>query len=273
MIVDRINQYLSTEGKEVSQAILEEVSQLAAASFAGKFGKRESFEQKNPWMSSIGKCMRQQAYKLLKFPEDGKTIDSRALMVFFMGDMAEIAIIQLAKTAGCEITADGKAQERIEYCGVTGRADGVLWEKEAAYLVEAKSMSSFSFKEFERGIIDEAYRYQINAGMAALKLSAAVVVGLNKDAGVLAEKTFTRDEAIVKNIEGRAAVLKTVTKETLPERGYTPNEKTGFYPWQCLYCAYHRICLPEAEKVVVSGKYKLKMKKETPNVPTTPAKT
>lgn len=266
MIVDRINAYLATAGQDINQAILTEVGKLAVDAFSRQFGKRENKEMKNPWFSSIGKCMRQQAYKLLGFPEDGKAIDARAKMVFFMGDLAEIAIIQVAKAAGCEISASGKDQERIEIFGVTGKADGVLWEEEGGYLIEAKSMSSFAFRDFERGILDEGYRYQVNAGMAALKLSQTIVVGLNKDAGVLAEQIVSINPEIVKDIEKRSIILKNLNKDKLPDRAYATNEK-GFYPWNCLYCGFHRTCLPNAEKVVVSKKYKLK---EKPKNATTP---
>lgn len=255
MIVDKINSYLASTGKDVDEAILAEVCLLAKTAFAKQFGKREERLVKAPYFSSIGKCLRQQAYELLGFAANGKEIDARSKMVFFMGDLAEIAIVQVAKVAGCNITVGGQDQTSIEWEGLRGRPDGVL---DGTILVEAKSMSSFSFRDFERGVVDEGYRYQCNAGMEALNLDKCVIVALNKDAGVLAEQVISRDPAIVGDIRRRLGILKAATKEVLPDRPFKPDEKTGFYPWNCLYCAHWKTCLPTAEKVLVKNAYKLK---------------
>lgn len=258
MIVDRIHAYLSSQGTTINEAILNDVGNLARNAFMRQFGEREE-KAKTLRLSSIGRCLRQQAYNVLGFEVNGKEIDSRARMVFFQGDMAEIAIIQLAKVAGCEMTACGANQEVIELDGVTGHPDGILWESPGTYLVEAKSMSSFGFNEFERGVIDQGYIYQIQAYMDALHLSDAIVVALNKDAGVLAEQIIHKDELIVADIKERIAMLKAVTPETLPDRPYKPNEK-GFYPWQCRFCAHYKTCLPETELFLVKNAYKLRAK-------------
>lgn len=256
MIVDKINLYLASQGKAIDEAILAEVSNLARHSFERQFGIREEREVVKPYFSSIGRCIRQQAYKILGFVENGKEMDSRSKMVFFAGDMAELAIVQVAKVAGCEITACGLQQESIELEGMRGRPDGVL---NGAYLVEVKSMSSFGFKDFERGVLDEGYRYQCNAGMEALKLDKCVVVALNKDAGVLAEMVISKDPDIVADIKERIGVLSKATKESLPDRPFKPDAK-GFYPWNCRYCAWYKTCLPNAELVLVKSSYKLKSK-------------
>lgn len=269
MIVDKINAYLSTEGKAVDEAILKEVSDLAAYAFGRQFGVREERATKTPYFSSIGKCLRQQAYGLLSFPPNGKEMDSRSKMVFFQGDMVEVAIIQVAKQAGCNISVGGSAQESIEIDGMRGRPDGILHDEgrlssdgvvgrdPSDYVVEVKSMSSFSFKDFERGILDDSYRYQCNAAMHALKLTKTVIVGLNKDAGVLHEMVISRDEEIIRDIQERLDTLKKCTAEDLPYRPYGPDEK-GFYPWQCRYCAWFKTCLPNAQLVLVKNSYKLK---------------
>lgn len=258
MIVDKVNEFLNAEGKKIDELLLVEIASLSRWAFAKQFGERED----KPGMlrlSSIGKCSRQQAYKVLNFEENGKTIDARARMVFFMGDLTELAIVGLAKAAGCDIFSTGDQQAIVEIEGVPGHPDGLLRDSGKTLLLEVKSMSSFSFKDFERGVIDDGYRYQCNAYMEALKLEKCVIVALNKDAGVLAEQIISKDETIVSDIYKRIALLKNVTKDSLPPRPYAPNDK-GFYPWNCLYCAFHQTCLPNAEKVLVSNKYKLKEK-------------
>lgn len=261
MIVDKINQYLSGSGKQIDEAILLEVQALAKQAFDKQFGRREEREVTKPYFSSIGKCLRQQAYKILGFEESGKQIDSRAKMIFFQGDMVELAIVQVAKVAGCNITVSGLGQESIEWKNMRGRPDGVM---DGTHLVEVKSMSSYGFGEFQRGLLDEGYRYQCNAGMAALGLNACVVVGLNKDSGILHEMIISYDPLIVADIEERIDTLAEATKENLPTRPYKPDTK-GFYPWQCRYCAWHKTCLPNAELILVKNAYKLK---EKPHVAT-----
>ena len=259
MIVDKINSYLSTEGKEIEAAILEETAKLGSWAFSKQFGVREKREKKAPYFSSIGKCLRQQAYGLLGYPEDGKELDSRAKMVFFMGDMAELAIVQVAKVAGVRIEATGSGQESVEWNGMRGRPDGIV---DGTHVLEVKSMSSFSFRDFEGGKLDDGYRYQCNAAMIALNLKKTVIVALNKDAGVLAEMIIDRDPLIEADIKARLDTLAKVTKEDLPYRPYAPDAK-GFLPWQCRYCAFYNICWPGSVLVPVSGKYKLRAKETT----------
>lgn len=264
MIVDKVNAFLNTQGKHIDEAILEGVSTLSRLAFSKQFGERE--ERTGALrLSSIGRCMRQQAYKLLDTKENGKAIDARSKMVFFMGDLTELAVVALAKAAGCEITGTGIMQLSIEIDGVTGHPDGLLHDSGKVYLLEVKSMSSFSFKDFERGVIDEGYRYQCNAYMHAMGITQCAIVALNKDAGVLAEQIIMKDPVITAEIQMRIARLKVVTPDTLPERPYKADPK-GFLPWQCLYCSYWGTCWPTAEKVLVASRYKLK---EKPNVPPT----
>lgn len=262
MIVDRINDYLSRDTLDVPKAILEQVGQLSKHAFMRQFGAKQ--DKSGVRLSSIGKCLRQQAYNVLDFEKKGKEIDARAKMVFFQGDLTELAIIQLAKLAGCQITACGTDQLSIDFEGVPGHPDGLLFHQGQLFLVEAKSMSSYAFGEFQRGLLDEGYRYQINSYLEGLGIDRCVVVALNKDAGVLEEMILVRSPEVVTDIIKRIGVLKVVTPQTLPERPYKPNEK-GFYPWQCLYCAYWGTCLPNAERVLVGKAYKLKEKKEVPH--------
>lgn len=263
MIVDKINAYLNTAGKTIDEIILADVAVSARYSFMRQFGEVQ--ERTNTLrLSSIGRCVRQQAYNVLGFEQNGKTIDARAKMVFFQGDIVELAIVQLAKAAGCDIMGIGMSQSRVEIDGIVGHPDGLLRDSGTNYLLEVKSMSSYGFKEFERGVIDDGYRFQVNAYMEALALEKVLMVAYNKDAGLIAEKIISKDPDIVKDIQNRIKIIKAATKDKLPKRPYAPNDK-GFYPWNCLYCGFHGTCLPNAEKVLVGKAYKLKEKKEIKN--------
>jgi hypothetical protein len=258
MIVDKINAYLTRNGNTpVPETLLQELSILMQNAFKRQFGPKN---EKKPGLrlSSIGQCVRKQAYSLLGFEENGKSIDSRAKMVFFQGDLAECSIIALARQAGLKIRNFGLEQTAVFLSGVEGHPDGILELDGEEILVECKSMSSYSFKEFEKGILEEAYELQIQAYLAALGLSRACVVALNKDAGVLAEQTHRIDHEKGLDILNRIKTLRASTKENLPARPYAPDEK-GHLPWQCLYCAYWQTCWPEAQQVLVSNRYKLKI--------------
>jgi hypothetical protein len=259
MIVDFINQYLATEGKSIDLVVKEEIEKMAGHAFERQFGQQQQREGALR-LSSIGRCLRQQAYNVLGIEPNGKEIDSRAKIVFYFGDLLEAAVMGLMRQAGLDVENVGLGQKTVEIDGVQGHPDGILTLPNLErVLVEVKSMSSFSFKDFEAGVIDEGYQFQIQAYLHALKLQKVCVVALNKDSGVLAEQVKLFDPLKAFEIRQRIRTLKEATKETLPERPYGPNEK-GFLPWNCLYCGHHKTCWPEAEKVVVSGKYKLKVK-------------
>lgn len=258
MIVDKINAFLNDEGKAINEAILTEVAQLARYSFDRQFGKRDK-HAKTLRLSSIGKCVRQQAYNILGFEENGKEIDARAKMVFFQGDLTELAIVILAKAAGCNLSKTGLEQMTIKIEGIEGHPDGII-NKDT--LLEVKSMSSYSFENFQNQQIDESYHYQCNGYMHALGLEQTCIVGLNKDAGVLHEWIIKKDQTIVDDIIRRIGSLRTVTPDTLPDRPYEPNAK-GFLPWQCLYCGFWKTCWPQATRVLVSNRYKLKTDENT----------
>lgn len=261
MIVDKINAYLN-DPKEVPEEILANVAELAKWTFSRQFGNKEETER-TLRLSSIGQCLRKQAYNVLGYEINGKEIDPRAKMVFFQGDMAELAIIQLALLAGCKITRCGKDQVEVIIDGVPGHPDGILETPLENYLVEVKSMSSYGFAEFEAGGIDEAYLYQINGYMYPLGLKKCIVVALNKDAGVMCERIIEANDDIQTQIMSNIKRLKWVRKENLPEQKFKPNEK-GILPWQCCYCAHWKTCRPNAEIKLIGKSNKLvESKKES----------
>lgn len=261
MIVDKVNAYLSGEGRPVPEAILAEVGKVAQVAFSRQFGEREE-KPGTLRLSSIGKCIRAQAYNKLGFEPNGKVIDARSKVTFFMGDITELAVIGLIRLAGLQVEDFWADQRTVTIMGIEGHPDGIVTIEGVRYLLEVKSMSSYAFREFEQGKIDESYIWQFQAYMSALGLSKVIMVALNKDAGVLSEQVREFHPLIAQGIRERIALLKTVKKEALPNKPYGPDEKTGFLPWQCLYCAFYGHCWPAAQKVVVSGKYKLKFKPE-----------
>jgi hypothetical protein len=269
MIVDRINEYLSKEGKTINEYYAQELGKLAEWSFKRQFCTDD--EPAVPGklrLSAAGKCPRALAYAYHGFERNGKEKDSRSCIVFFQGDMVEAMIVQLARLAGCTLLGVGTNQVTVKVnvsgVDVVGHPDGFLIH-EGMRLLEVKSMSSYAYDRFERGDIDEGYLSQIMMYLDASDLDSCVLVAVNKDSGVMSEKIIHRDEKktleTVKNME---LVIKS-TPEKLPDAPTSyDHDKKGIYPWQCLYCSYFGTCRPNAEKVLVGKSYKLKEKKGQP---------
>lgn len=266
MIVDKINAYLSQQGKTLDDSLRLEVEKLAGSVFKRQFMTADEEVSKGLIrLSAVGRCTRQVAYAFHGFEKAGKEIDARAKVVFWTGDLAELTVVALAKLAGCTLMATGLQQIAVKFAvngaTISGHPDGILLADKRLHLVEVKSMSSFSFERFEKGYLDPSYIAQYNAYLEALGLDAVVYVALNKDAGVLSEKVFFKDNAVVAKIRANIQTVLHSTPENLPAAPseYDKDEK-GIYPWNCRYCAYWKHCRPNAEEVLVKNAYKLKEK-------------
>jgi len=272
MIVDRIHQYLYENELTLNDGLRYEIEKLAGAAFKRQFMDDEVRDSKGKfWVSSLGKCVRQLAYQFHGIEKAGKEIDGRAKIVFWTGDLIEFTVVGLAKLSGVNVIATGLQQMRIELpvTGgfVSGRPDGLILENKITYLLEVKSMSGYGFEKFEHGELEESYKVQVNSEMEALGISKCVFVAVNKESGVMAEVVLDKDEAIVEKARKNIASVLHSTPEKLPdppeELGF--NEKTRFYPWNCLYCAWWKKCRTNAELVLVKNAYKLQEKKEAVN--------
>jgi hypothetical protein len=266
MIVNQINAYISGT-PNYNEELKKEVAQMAGDCFARQFMEERKEEPRNLRLSSAGKCARALAYDYLGFDQSGKVIDSRAKMVFWLGDAVELTVVCLAKLAGISITGTGKDQIKVDLkvgdgVEISGHPDGIVEHEGERFLLEVKSMTSYGFSEFERGTINETYLCQVDSYMEALGLEKCVFVAINKESGVLGERILTKNKERVQFVRDNIQAVLKSTKEELPKRPYTPNEK-GFYPWQCAYCPSYKTCLVDtgmAERVLVSKAYKLKAK-------------
>lgn len=262
MIVDKINKYISGEPR-VDEKIREEVADLSKHAFNRQFMDRGE-DKGGLRLSSAGKCARALAYDHLGFESKGKTIDARGRMVFWLGDMVELTVVALARLSGVNITACGLEQINVELEvegeKIEGHPDGIIEYEGNKFLFECKSMTDFGFKEFQRGVINDTYLYQINSYMECLSLNACCFVAINKQSGVLDEKIITKNPDKVQFVKDNIKKVLNSNKESLPDRAYEVG-KTGFYPWQCAYCNHFKTCLTDtglAERVVVRNAYKLK---------------
>lgn len=265
MIVEKIYKYLSGKERRVDESILDEVARNARESFKRQFMEPESNDKGTIRLSSAGRCARQTAYSYHGYEKKGKELDTRAKVVFWMGDQVEMMIVNLARLSGCVIENTGQNQLSVNfplpgYWKIAkGHPDGIVIHEGKKYLLEVKSMSSFSYAKFEQGEIDDGYLAQINAYMTALgDVNYCVFIGVNKDSGVAHEMILSIDNKIVEKITKNLLLVSTASGEDLPPPPpeLEANDK-GFYPWNCLYCAYWMRCRVGAKRVLVGKSYKL----------------
>ena len=261
MIVDRIYNYLSEEEVKLDEILLDEVGKIAKFSFYRQFMKER--EERKLRLSSSGDCIRKLAYIYLGFEEDGKKIDARGKLTFFLGDLTELAILKLARLSGCHIFATGLEQLEvsinIDGVEIVGHPDGLFLHKGTTYLVECKSMSDYGFKDFEKGNISSSYIAQVNMYMYLLNIKNAIFLALNKNNSVLGEKIVSYSPKVVSEVIERFRKVIHSTKDNLPEREFKP-DKNGKLPWQCSYCPFWKICYKKAEKKLVGRRNELFIK-------------
>ena len=255
MIVDRINEYLSSENLTVDEYIRYDVEKLAGWSFKRQFMDNSQRDSTGKiWLSSIGKCARQIAYGYHGFPKEGRAIDGRARITFWMGDLVETAVISLAKLAGVQLFGVGLNQTKI-FIDVNGfkaegHPDGFVLSDAQINGLEVKSMPDYGFARFEKGQIDESYIWQDQAYMMATNLNRWCMVAIDKNTGVLGERIIQMDDGITLAIMIKIErILKSTTKN-LPEPVHTINYK-GQYPWQWLPMATP--CRKECFSAVFQG--------------------
>lgn len=263
MIVDKILSYLADSKKSVDEALLSHVGEAVKLAFKRRFFEDDVFDSKGKlWGSSCGKCVRQNSYNFLGVEKKGRKFDSRAKLVFWAGDIAELTITILAKAAGVPITNIGAdqlhAKIQIGERAITLRPDGLC----EAHLVEIKSMTSYSFERFEKSGPGEEYYAQVQAGMEALGKNKCIFVAYNKESSVLSERVVLKDPEYIKSIKRNAEIVFNSTLDSLPPPpgNLDFDKKTGFYPWNCLYCNVWGHCRTNAEEVLVGNAYRLREK-------------
>lgn len=263
MIADKINEYLSKNETTINEHLAYQIEKLAGFAFRRQFMTEGSDRSGIISLSSAGKCPRQIAYSYLGFEKNGKELDGRGRITFFQGDLVELTLMTLARLAGCPIVATGlnqiKVSVKIGDKEVDGHPDGFLISDDGARLVECKSMSSYAFERFENEEIDDAYYAQINMYLEAVNLDECIMIAMNKDNAIVKERIVYRDPIIINKLKEKLAALLIITKETMPSPPAEFNaDAKGYFPWNCLYCAYWGHCRVGAQRVLVGKSYKLK---------------
>ena len=262
MIVEKINKFLDSEGKTLSEYIRYDIEKLAGFAFQRQFIDERETKPGTLRLSSAGRCARKLAYGYFGYEPNGRVIDTRAKLTFFLGDLVELVITSLIKASGIKVMATGFNQITVgldvDGVEIKGHPDGIVHHNSEFYLLEVKSLSSYDYDRFDKGEIDEGYIAQVNAYMESLGLDKCVFVVINKNNAVLAEQVVNKTSAIVEAVKANFKKVLMADKDNLPERVYKPDKK-GFLPWQCQYCSYWKHCYPEAKEVLVGKRKKLKI--------------
>ena len=198
-------------------------------------------------LSSLGKCIRQQAYTVLDYPVPKLT--PRAKMTFLFGDMIEALITCLAKSAGVNLHSE---QKEVKFAGVTGHIDGIINDDT---LFECKSMSQFGYEKFLReGISDDSgYISQCQSYMQALGLKQACLVAVNKNTGHIAEQLIYPDQTYLNMLENNVNIIKDLQNnrisledigriDPIDETFYRKKTGNKKLSWICSYCNYLEYC-------------------------------
>lgn len=210
-------------------------------------------------MSSVdGDCKRKIWYKVNTDPvvEMPKNAGVEATFLqFFIGDLIESLLLELAEAAGHTVT--GK-QDTLEMCGIVGHRDAVI----DGVTVDIKSASVPSFLKFAKGGLRDndsfGYISQLSSYVAAgandplvtNKTHGAFLVW-NKVTGNLHLDYLDLSEE-VKNKEKELLEFKRMTtSEEPPERlSPIPQDKKNpegntMLPMPCSYCRHRERCWPD----------------------------
>lgn len=258
MITDVIMEY-----KKKPDAKIVSIGKYVDELFNNQFVNPDREGGSKVYASNVGGCVRKLAYSVLDFPAEGKEIDQRARNIFFTGGMWEIVVIELAKLAGFNVTEclGDQIKHKLK-CGpyeITVMPDGKVNIDGEDYTLEVKSMNSFSFKDFQKRLISDEYKTQIQLGMEVQGTKKAILIAVDKVSGFMDEILIHKDNQAIMNGRVSAIMALSATKENLPDRKYLPNDK-GFLQWQCRYCAYWKACYPDAKVMGTNGAIKANLK-------------
>ncbi len=242
--------------------------------------KRDEY-YKGKWDYPSGwKCARAKLFKKLDEKYPPTPLEVRNLFVFIYGDLIETLVKALAIAAGCKVSA---GQERVLSPLGNGRLDfiltlqeegadhvemGLLEQGYKAVMVEVKSMEGYSFDRWfkEEELSDMwGYRAQQSACLEAVEKSfpatkppegcapLALYVAVNKVNGVMRQKFYPIDKALLKVRKADRAKVEAATKPDDIDRPFEPQSVYGLkkdgYPFlgnklglQCSYCDFKFHC-------------------------------
>lgn len=225
-------------------------------------------------MSNIGRPCERQLYYEVNHKEEAEELRPEAHLKFAYGDLIELLMLFLCEAAGH--TVEG-TQDEQEIEGIKGHRDAVI----DGTVVDVKSASTYSFKKFAEGRLeeDDAFGYidqlqsYLHSGQEDPKVtdkSRGAFLVVDKTLGHICLDVHQTQEIDYPRIYRYKKSM--VNSDKVPPRGYEPvpdgksgNEKLGV---SCSYCSFNKKCYPNLRTFLYSnGVTHLTTVKREPNVP------
>lgn len=239
---------------EASEALLDKFTNNLKGVLRSRLAKRP--EPTSPLrFSALGTPNRKAWYDA---HPDGTKEELRGptLVKFLYGDVIEALILYLAEEAGHSVAHE---QEEVSVDGVLGHIDAIV----DGVLVDVKSASSFGYKKFEQGTVeqDDLFGYVAQLSGYAQVLTPtqdAAWIAVDKVSGDICVSTLSKNTIAHYPPDERIKELKEViSHEQPPERCYPDVEdgKSGNRKLAtgCSYCHHKFRCWPDLRGFVYSS--------------------
>jgi hypothetical protein len=206
-------------------------------------------EDKVLYFSEVGDpCPRRLWYKY-NMPNVGEKPDGRALLKFFYGDILEELVLNVAESAGHEVT--GKQQRVVYEVGngwaVRGRIDAII----DGVPVDVKSVTKYSEEKFKYGLQDDPFGYyqQLNGYAATLNSNSAGFVTIQKELGHVNYYPIEVDHGLFRMQAEHAVETVSLPNPDSINRlepvAASKTSKNKKLCTSCSYCNYKKQCWPE----------------------------
>lgn len=232
--------YVASLSEKQKTEIASGFGQNAMKAFAKQFYEVRK-ENPKPSMSSLGKCVRQLAYRYHGFK--GEPMPAKSKMTVFFGDIIEAAIYAISNAAGWEIH---DIQRYITIDEIGGHTDGMPAEDT---VFDVKSASSASFEIAKRnGGVDDGFGYltQLSLYKEGLQVQKGFFVFVNKNTGEIEVFEAPHTPDLVDLAKAKYKMVLDSTPDRLPPRPYTteidPKSKKTRLCMQCKFCDYRYLC-------------------------------
>jgi hypothetical protein len=225
-------------------------------------------------MSNLGRPCERKLWYEVNTPDEGEPLTSQTRFKFLYGDVLEELVLYLAAEAGHSVEG---VQDEMEINGIKGHRDAVI----DGVLVDVKSASSYSFRNFEKGLKleDDKFGYitQLQQYLYASQ-DDPLVTDKNRAAFLVVDKTLGKlcldiHEKDGKNYSEFAEYKRNMVNSPVePPRVFEPepdgmsgNQKLGV---NCSYCGFKNKCWPGLRTFLYgNGPRFLTRVAKTPNVP------
>lgn len=272
MLIERIHAYLKSQEKTLSPDILAWATGQFERQLRRQFMEERKSRPGHMYATLVtGHCARQAAYKYLMFPPD-EQLQPRVLVNFFCGDVVEVAVLALAKIAGCDLATPFELLARDEKMDAVWNGDKIrCWPDAVAQAggtwlnVEIKKLSDYTFDSFEKrggpaddwGLRTQCMLEMLAWRQAGIDVRGTLMLGLRGLTGHMAEWTVPFEPELVEAAFARKRRVEQANPTALPPRGFglvETKEGRKKLVMQCNYCSFKKTCWPGLVVEVQRGK-------------------